>query len=190
MILFRRHGCERFPRRGFTLIEIMIVVAIMAIVMAISIPFAYKALRRDAFNQALRDMEEIFANARAQAIMQGSKAEVIIHKDKFDLSAPAATTNSDTISGHMEANLAASAHSGRSTQLTDKVGIAALKINGVSFMDAEEARVRFYPNGTCDELRIVLINMDNREMRGIFLEVTTGLATINSDTETLLKEVK
>jgi prepilin-type N-terminal cleavage/methylation domain-containing protein len=190
MIFSPRHDLAGSPLRAFTLIEIMIVVAIMAMIMAISIPFAYQALRRDAFNQTLRDMEEIFSNARAQAIMQGSMAEVVIHKDKFDLSAPAATTNADTISGHMETSLAASAHSGRSAQLSDKVGIAALKINGVSFMDAEEARVRFYPNGTCDELRIILINMDSREMRGIFLEVTTGLATINSDANKLLKEVK
>ena len=57
-------------------------------------------------------------------------------------------------------------------------------------MDAEEAHVRFYPNGTCDELRIVLINLENRESRGIFLEVTTGLATIEGNPENLRKEIK
>ena len=79
--------------------------------------------------------------------------------------------------------------SGRSAYLTEWVGVAALKINGVSFMQAEEARVRFFPNGTSDELTLVIVNMQNREMRGLNLEVTTGLATIESDPNKLLKVV-
>ncbi|HVV01147.1 MAG TPA: prepilin-type N-terminal cleavage/methylation domain-containing protein [Verrucomicrobiae bacterium] len=188
----RRAGAPGIPRpsAGFTLIEIMVVVAIMALMMAISVPFAYHALHRDAFNQTLRDIEEIFANARAQAILQGSMAEVVIHKDKFELSAPAGGSTENMNVGSMEAGLAASPHSGRSAQLSEQVGIAALRINGVSLMDADEARVRFYPNGTCDELTLVLINLENRESRGINLEVTTGLVSIESNPDKLAREIR
>jgi prepilin-type N-terminal cleavage/methylation domain-containing protein len=190
-LLFKNAGTAGALRRGFTLIEIMVVVGIMAVVMAISIPFAYHALHRDAFNQTLRDIEEILANARAQAILQGSMAEVIIRKDTFSLSAPVSNDAKAAGSGNpMEASLSASPESGRSARLSEKVGVAALKINGVSFMDADEAHVKFYPNGTSDELRMVMINLDNNETRGLFLEVTTGLATIESDRNKLSREIK
>ena len=44
--------------------------------------------------------------------------------------------------------------------------------------DEEMARVRFFPNGTCDEMTIVLHSPDNGEWHKIALEVTTSLATV------------
>src|SRR5207249_11397678 len=70
---------SRFTEHAFTLIEIMIVVAIMAIVMGMSVPFVYHALHREKLHQAIRDVEEVCANARARAIIQGSMAEVVFH---------------------------------------------------------------------------------------------------------------
>ena len=67
--------------------------------------------------------------------------------------------------------------SGLSAKLADSVIIEMLDINmsGVEYRDAEVARVRFYPNGTCDELRIVLSTASKQF--GIELEVIiTGVA--------------
>ena len=47
------------------------------------------------------------------------------------------------------------------------------------FMDDETATVRFFPNGTCDELTLV-IGPNPAETYEIKLEVTTGLVTVES----------
>jgi hypothetical protein len=60
--------------------------------------------------------------------------------------------------------------------------IELLDINklGHEFRDDDFARVRFFPNGTCDELALVLLG-EGGERREITLEVTTGLAGVESD---------
>ena len=49
-----------------------------------------------------------------------------------------------------------------------------LDVNLMDQMEAPEARVRFFPNGTCDEFTLVL-RSEKGEMRKITLESTTGL---------------
>jgi hypothetical protein len=69
--------------------------------------------------------------------------------------------------------------SGTSAKISNRVNIDMIDINLIEYRDKEMARVRFYPNGTCDELTIVLRSEDG-EQRGIVLEVTTGLANVLS----------
>jgi hypothetical protein len=57
-----------------------------------------------------------------------------------------------------------------------------LEINMVPYSRAEFARLRFYPNGTCDELTMILQD-DKNQKRGISLEVTTGLASVLNDAD-------
>jgi hypothetical protein len=56
--------------------------------------------------------------------------------------------------------------------------IEGLGINNFDYTDSEEARVRFFANGTSDEMTLVL--SANGEYRKITLEVTTALATVGS----------
>ena len=51
-----------------------------------------------------------------------------------------------------------------------------LDVNLVEYKDADEARVRFFPNGTSDEMTLILHSGD--QYREIALEVTTGLASM------------
>jgi hypothetical protein len=55
-----------------------------------------------------------------------------------------------------------------------------LDVNLNEYKDAEEAEVRFYPNGTCDEMTLILVS-DKNEWRKISLEITTGLASVETD---------
>ena len=179
---FQKHT----PRSAFTLIEIMIVVSIMAVIMAMSIPFARDVLHKEALNKAIDDVREVCESARTLAIMRGSMTEVVFHgKDgRFEVVGAGAGETKNT-SGVKA--------SGMSGQLADDLAFAALRINGVDILklsEADVARVRFYPNGTCDELRLVLLRSSTGESRGLFLEITTGLVTIESDRWKLANEVR
>jgi hypothetical protein len=164
----------------------MIVVAIMAIVMGMSIPLVRDIKNRGPFRQAIHDVEEVCRTARAQAIMRGSEVSVVFHPvdGTFSVSAsapappprvpedvdlgvaamePAATTTSD-----------GALTSGR---FAEGVNIEMLDINMMDYRTMEAAGVRFYPNGTCDELTLIITGPDGAICK-IDTEATTGLTTI------------
>jgi len=57
--------------RGFTLIEIMIVLAIIMIIMTIGVPSVMRGLTRDDLSRAMNDTIEGCKTARDRAILQG-----------------------------------------------------------------------------------------------------------------------
>jgi hypothetical protein len=61
--------------------------------------------------------------------------------------------------------------------IEEGTSIDMLDINLDEYKDAEVAKVRFFPNGTCDEMMLILTS-DKHGQRGITLEITTGLATV------------
>src|SRR5262245_26871667 len=74
-------GRELRTRRisAFTLIELMVVVGIMAMVMAIGIPFMANIVHGGSgLGRAVRDVQEVCSNARALAILQQTTAELRI----------------------------------------------------------------------------------------------------------------
>ena len=141
---------QKFPRRAFTLIEIMIVVAIIGLIAAMGVPSILQALRQDGMRKAVNDVKEGLDNARARAIFSGKTTEVVFHP--------------------LEKRI-------ESTALPDGVDIAMLDINLLDYGASDEARVRFFPNGTCDELTLVLHSRD--EWEKITLEFSTALASVS-----------
>jgi prepilin-type N-terminal cleavage/methylation domain-containing protein len=182
-------GSLRYGGRGFTLIELMIVIAIMLIVMTMSVPLVYKMWHKEALNKAVRDVVEVCSNARAQAILKGTMTEVVFHPAdrRLEVSAPAAPAPKPSpsepwtpIEVVTQPAPPPPPNSGLSAQLSEKITIQMLDVNLTPYKDADVARVRFYPNGTCDELNLVLLS-DNGVQVGIDLEVTTGLANVVHD---------
>jgi prepilin-type N-terminal cleavage/methylation domain-containing protein len=170
--------------RAFTLIEIMIVVAIMGIVMAMSVPIVYKVWHKAPMREAVKSIVEVCSNARARAIMQGRVTEVIIHPKENRLwlaGAGSPPQPAGQPGGDAPLSAPAASGSGLSAQLSDQIIIETLDINmsGVEFNDADEAKVRFYPNGISDEMRMILF--DGHDRMGIELEITTGLANVVAD---------
>ena len=62
---------------------------------------------------------------------------------------------------------------GKSATLPEGVDFAMLDINLMDFSQSDVARVRFFPNGTCDEMTVVLHSA--ADWRKITLEFSTGL---------------
>jgi type II secretory pathway pseudopilin PulG len=165
--------------------EIMVVVGIMGIILTMSVPIVWKISHRAPMNKAIAEIVEVCSNARARAILQGREVDLLIHprEGRFDLSiaaAPARQPNPMDNSAAFAPQPApiSMSGSGLSAQL-DRVIIEDLDINKIpgGFRDAEQARVRFFPNGTADEMSLFLLS-DRGQRCEILLEVTTGLANV------------
>jgi len=177
----KSHASRITPYRAFTLIEIMVVVAIMAMVMLMSIPFVRSSLHREALAETMRELEEVCASARRKAILQGSMAEIIFRPRERTFQVAGGSPNSgrgEAISA--STTTAPEAHSGESGHIPDNLVIDMIDVNLSEYKDSEEARVRFYPNGTADELTVI-IHSEKNEYFKMALEATTGLPTWERD---------
>jgi prepilin-type N-terminal cleavage/methylation domain-containing protein len=172
---------------AFTLIELMVVMGVMAILMTISVPSILRVLRKDSLRKAAAEVQEVCMNARARAILNSSITEVVFHpqEKRFEFSGSSGPSPSGG-----EAGSPAPSGSGLSGQLPDNIVIEMLDVNLMEFKDADQVHVRFYPNGTCDELTLILRAMDSRsvddQLRIITTEVTTGLTSVETDPTKLL----
>jgi type II secretion system protein H len=167
-------AAKNLSDRAFTLIEIMIVVAIIGLIAAMGIPSLLQTLQKQGMRKAVSDVKDVLNTARSQAILQGRTKAVVFHPhDKKLEVADMAASESDTT----ESNVVAKTESGALTEATlpDNVDLAMLDINLMDFSGSDISRVRFFPNGTCDELTLVLHANDDWEK--ITLEFSTSIAT-------------
>jgi len=140
-------------RRAFTLIEMMIVVGIVGLMAAIGVPSILQSLHKEGMRKAVDDLVDVCTDARAHAILSGQTADVTFH--------PADKTFASS--------------GGKSGKLPDGVDFAMLDINLMDFSQSDVARVRFFPNGTCDEMTVVLHSA--ADWRKITLEFSTAIAS-------------
>lgn len=171
--------------RGFTLVEVMLVVGIMGIIAAMGAPSILAMFRKEALRQGVSDLVEGLSHARAQAILQGQPCEFVLRAEDRRLlvpatgPAPASTANARERLSSASAELAAGQASPVFDRaLSDDVHISFLDVNLVDQMDADQARVRFFPNGTSDDFTVVLEHASG--VRKISLDPVTGLADVES----------
>jgi prepilin-type N-terminal cleavage/methylation domain-containing protein len=143
---------KKFPRRAFTLIEIMIVVAIMGLIAAMGLPSMLQMLHKDGMRKSVEDVKGLLGDARAQAILKNETTTVSFH--------PADNRLDSSI--------------GESVTLQNGVAMKAIGINLLDFSETEVSSVRFFQNGTCDELTLVL--EAGNDYRKITLEFSTAIA--------------
>jgi type II secretory pathway pseudopilin PulG len=183
--VFRSRPSTLHPRRAgaFTLLEIMMVVAIIGLMMTMSVPAILRTMHQEPLRKAVNDVMNICSHARAQAILQGVPVTVVFHPLSRRVAlAGVATTNSmagfiSPAAPDSETKTSASSTSSlNSTQFADSINIDMLDINLLEYKGADEAWVRFFPNGTSDEMTLILHADD--QYRKITLEVTTGLASM------------
>ena len=178
----QRPGSRRVTesqRRAFTLIEIMVVVAIMGLILATGIPSIYRMFKKEGMRQAVGDVLDACSHARARAILQGSMVEIVFHplERRFEISGGSGGGSPGPEGGgHVASDKPLPARAGQAGQFTEEISIEMLDINLLEYRESETARVRFFPNGTSDELTLILHSSKN-EWRKITLEVTTGLAS-------------
>jgi type II secretion system protein H len=169
-------------RRAFTLLEIMMVVAIMGLVMALGVPSLMGGLRKEGMRKAVSDVTEACGKARAQAILNGVTTEVRFHPQTKSFEVGASSSSSKA-SGQADTASEGTGNTGAAVggfkaTLPDNVSLEMLDVNFTELKDADEARVRFFPNGMCDELTVVLHSHDG--LKKISLEITTSLAIVDN----------
>ena len=149
---------------AFTLIEIMLVIGILALVLAMSVPPIYRGMSKEPMRRTIVGLQDVFEAARAGAILTGQKTSVVFH--------PLEKTYS--VEGGLTGGKPGAMTSG---QIPETFGIEMIDVNMMDFRLAETARVRFFPDGTCDEFTLVVVSPRN-EYRKISLEPMTGLYTV------------
>ena len=157
-------------RRAFTLIEMMVVVAIIAIIVTAAIPSLYGFVHKEGFRKTVSNVLEVCQSARADAILHDTTTELVFHP--HDLTCEA---------GGGGGAYGGWAHSAKFENCT----IEMLDVNLREYKDAEVVKVRFFPNGTSDEMTLAL-RSDKNEYRVISLEIATGLPVVTANLESLL----
>jgi prepilin-type N-terminal cleavage/methylation domain-containing protein len=163
---------DRRRRAGaFTLVEMMIVVAIVALVLSIGIPNMFRSLNKEGMRKATSDLLEACAAARSAAIISGKMAELVfIPGDKsFSVSGGGVSQDTAQTGSKIEAP-------SFSSRLPDGVDFEGLLLYGTEVTQEPEVRVKFHPNGTSDEFGVVFTS--GAEVRAISLEVITGTADL------------
>ena len=156
-------------RAAFTLIEIMIVVAIIGLIAAMGIPSLLSSLQKEGMRKAVSDLQDVCSEARAQAIMHNQTVAVVFHPQERRFEVENTTTNSVN-------SINPSSGRTRAAVLPDGIDFAMLDINLMDFAESEIARVRFFPNGTCDEMTIVLHG--NGDFEKMSLEFSTSILSL------------
>ena len=131
--------------RAFTLIEIMVVVAIIGLVAAMGVPSMVKALQKEGMRKAVSDVQDVCFNARQQAIFSKQKISVVFLPQRRPVQRGRRGRRITRIrQGHV-------GDAARRHQFRDAGHFpAGLRRN------RSGRAIFFYPDGTCDEAVIVL----------------------------------
>ncbi len=172
---------------GLTLIEIMLVVAIMGLILTMGIPSIYQLAKKEGMRRAVTDMKDVLSNARARAILSGGEVQIKFYplENRFEISGGApARPPADPFADESAPPPTPSPNQTTSAALPEGITFGMLQVNLLNYRESEWTRVRFFPNGTSDEMRLVLV-ADNGDVRGIELEPTTGLPRMVSDLQVI-----
>jgi len=152
----RQHGPGP-GRRGFTLIEVMMVVAIMGLTLTMGLPSFLRVIHKEGLRKAEYDLVEACRDARRAAIMNNAVAVLDIFP--------------------VQGTFGVGGTANKQTQLPHDVTIDILGVNFIQLEHADEARVHFFPNGTSDEFTVVLHSSTGSYIK-IYLDTVTALPNI------------
>ena len=153
------------PRRparwagAFTLIEVMVVVGIIGLTLTIGVPAFVRALHKEGMRKAESDLLEACQKARGGAILKNQPQDLIINLTERKIDAPGAFPE---------------------TMLPDGVSVYSLVVNDIACDKDDVVTVRFYPKGTSDDFKIVIISDRDGSQASITVDPVTALADIET----------
>jgi prepilin-type N-terminal cleavage/methylation domain-containing protein len=150
---------------AFTLIEIMMVVAILGLTLAMGIPSFVRTIKREGMGKVERDLVQACQEARRAAIINNQTTDLVIRPLDRTFSVPGVFD---------------------SVQIPNDIVIEIMGINFIRVEGEEEARVHFYSNGTSDEFLTILHGSDG-SYRTIYLDIVTALPRVEDGAVNVLK---
>src|SRR5262249_5669578 len=144
--------------------------------MTIGVPSVMRGLTRDDLSRAMNDTVEGCKTARDRAILQGIPYEFVITSGgEMNVNALPPARGEPTLPDaptRSTRTVQAGPYAGFRRHLGEDVAIQLVDVNFTSRMDDPEARVRFFPNGTCDEFTVVY-NWKGKQ-RTAMADIVTG----------------
>ncbi|MCF7668292.1 MAG: prepilin-type N-terminal cleavage/methylation domain-containing protein [Verrucomicrobia bacterium] len=170
---------------GFTLLEIMIVVCIMAVIMTIGLPAAFSVVEKNPMRQAISDVVEACSHARAKAVFSDSVSAVVINPQSGAINVVRVSSNSGGKEPKNEITLGGGDTDGVrlsgsvfSAELSGELELEMVDVNFTEFKDAERAVVRFYPNGTSDRFTLVMHWLEKNTWKKISMDNVVGIPEV------------
>lgn len=155
-------------RSAFTLIEIMVVIGLLTIVLGMGAPSLYQAYKKEPMRRLVTGLQDASRDARSQAILQGKTVFLVFRPLERTYSVEGGSSKSSLPPGATT-----------SGDFPDSITIDMVDVNLMDFLHEASARVRFFPNGTCDEFMLI-VHSDAHEYRQITLESTTGIYNVKN----------
>ena len=141
-------------RRGFTLVELMVVVLVIGVILGISVPTFRSILKKAPLEQAISEVEAKCRNARSKAILKNRVIEVYLNEIEniVALNTTARAVTETRFGPSMENRVVEDGEELERVELEADLQIITPRdeeFNG-------ELTLRFYPNGTAEpvELRV------------------------------------
>ena len=168
---------------GFTLIEIMVVIAIIGLIMAMGMPSIQQAFKKEGMRKAVDEVQTVCARARSLAIFNNTTTWVYFYPQmqdrRYQLGGDPVVGGQALLDAQLTAGTGttpAAASSETSGTLPDEVQIEMFDINQQDFAESAWGRVRFFPNGTCDEMVMALRYKEDTKL--IKLEFSTAMTDV------------
>lgn len=176
---------RRRQRSGFTMLEIMVVVAIFAIVSVLVIPRMSGTFRKGELKSAARELASTLRFARHQAVVRGGGCEVRFDPEQGRFQAVAVKLGSDGLPIE-DADLAEEREDGdinfdgdaaRIRTLPSNVFFTVIHTTAPPSEGNKRPRVIFYPDGSATA---AFIGLQSKDDKALSVEVyrTTGLSTV------------
>jgi prepilin-type N-terminal cleavage/methylation domain-containing protein len=159
-------GNRRAPRAGFSLIELSIVVFIIAIIMAVSVPSFIRSYNAAALNATGRTVITSCQFAKLNAVLHQRNVAFWIDLDKRMIWLTQFTgTNSDDI----ESSSAVL----KTIELPARVGLASVQLGDQTAEQKGQVEATFYPNGTCDAFTVTFRGAEKGSGLAIMVDPVT-----------------
>ncbi len=156
-------------RGGFTLVELTIAIFIMATLLAIAAPSFVRSFNSAQLSAAGRSLATMCQLARLQAALQQRPAELHVSLDEQDfwVSQRHATEDGD----QREVVI-------RRLEVPDRVTMVSAQLPDEPARKDGEVTIRFYPNGTCDALTVMLQGRERGEAVAVMIDPVTARAEV------------
>jgi prepilin-type N-terminal cleavage/methylation domain-containing protein len=158
-------GNRRRLDRGFSLIELSIVVFIIAIIMAISVPSFIRSYNAAILNETGRSVITSCQLAKLNAVLRQQKVAFYIDLDKRMIwLTQFAGTNSDDESSSVVL---------KTIEIPSRVWVTSVQLGDQPPEQKGQAEATFYPNGTCDAFTVTFRGTEKGSGLAIMVDPVT-----------------